>query len=171
VLQVVERVTATNVLHASEAIELVEHHWHQRRLPVVGVEDVGPLAGLEEELERRLGEEGEPHVLVREAVVRAPLEEVIVGVRLNEEALAAVHEAKPDGAPDAVVEPRDPEVLVAHLQAPDVVVPHAVVLREDDLHRVPADLQLAAQAEDHVAEAPDLGDRRALGGDHDDVHG
>jgi hypothetical protein len=59
----------------------------------VRVDDVGPLASLVEELDGGFAEEGEALGLVGKAVEGAAIEEAIVVVRLDEEALAAMDEA------------------------------------------------------------------------------
>ena len=57
------------------------------------------------------------------------------------------------------------------MQSPDLVVPHAIVFRQNDLNRVTADFQLTAEAEDYVGQPTDLGDRRAFGSDFNNEHG
>ena len=96
------------------------------------------------------------------------LEEAIRRVRLDKETLAPFHESEPDRTVDRTAEPGDPEIVIGHSQAEDPVVPHAVVLGQDDLDRVTAQLQLSAQTEHHLAQTARLGDWCAFGCDHDD---
>jgi hypothetical protein len=91
-------------------------------------------------------------------------------MRLDEETLAAVHEAEPDRAMDGAVVPRDPQVLHGDLQAPDVVVAHAVVLRQDDLDLIAADLQLPAQTEHHVRQPANFSHGCAFSSNLNDIH-
>ena len=56
------------------------------------------------------------------------------------------------------------------MQTPDLVVPHAVILGQNDLDGVPAYLKLATKTENHISEAANLGDRRELRGNHDNEH-
>ncbi len=170
VAEVVDGVADALMGEPGAGVDLVEQHRHQRGLPVVRVNHVGALVALQHELERRLAEEREALRVVPEAVVGAAVEVALRRVRLDEEALAAVHEPEPDSARDRPAIPRHPQVVIDDMQVPDLVVAHAVVLRQDDLDRVAADLQFAAQAEHHVRQTADLGHWRALGGDHDDIH-
>ena len=110
---------------------------HRPRL-VDLLHDVRPLPAAVHELERRLGEEGEAHVLIEKAVVGATAEEVVARMRVDEEALATVHMAEIHSAMDMVIEPRHPQVLVGDVQSPDLIVAHAIVFRQDDLDRVAA---------------------------------
>ncbi len=169
-LEVVQRVTDPRMGHAQVLVHLVEQHRHQAGLPVVAVNDVRVLVALEHELQRGPAEESEPLVVIRLPVERAAVEEVLVGMRLDEEALAAVHEAEIDAAMDGVVIPRHPQVFERELQVEDLVIPQAIVFGQDDLHRVPPNLQFPAQPEHDVAQPPHLGHGGALGSNHYDIH-
>ena len=170
VLEVMQRVANPRVSHAHPLVHLVEQDRDQPRLPVVAMNDVGVFVALEHELQRRLAEERKALVVVALPVKRAAMEEVLVGVRLDEEALSPVHEAEIDAAVHRAAIPRHPEVLEAELQVEDLVVAQAVILGQDDLHRVAADLQFPAQAEHDVAQPADLGHGRALRRNHHDIH-
>ncbi len=170
VLEVVQRVAHPRMGHAHVLVHLVEQHRHQAGLPVVAVNDVRVLVALEHELQRGPAEEGEPLVVIHLPVEGAAVEEVVVGMRLDEEALAAVHEAEIDAAMHGVVVPRHPQVFERELQVEDLVIPQAVVLGQDDLHRVAANLQLPAQPEHDVAQPPHLGHGGALGCNLNDIH-
>ena len=137
-LDVVQRVADAAVAHALMLIDFKEHDRRERRLPVVRVNDVGSFSRLAHEFERRLGEEGEADVLVGKAVVGAAVEVVVARMRLDEEALATVYKPEMHRAVDLAVGPRHPKVLVGDLQSPDLVVAHAIVFRQDDLHRLAA---------------------------------
>jgi len=75
--------------HPQRLVDLEQQHRHQRRLPVVAVDDLRALAGLEHELQRRLAEERKPVDIVGRPVQLAAAKERIAAVRLDEEALAA----------------------------------------------------------------------------------
>src|SRR5918911_1614755 len=92
-------------------------------------------------------------------------------MRLDEVALASVHETEPHCAAYGTAVPGNPQVLIRHTHVMDLVVAHAAVLRKDDLDRVATDLQLPTESEDHLAEAPGLRHRRTFRGDHHRVHG
>ncbi len=135
------------------------------------MDDVRVLAGLPQKLHGRAREEGEAQDVVLVSVDRPAVEEVVLGVGLDEEALAVVDEAEIDGAVDGPLVPGDPEVAIDLVQLEDVVVAQVVVLGQDDLDVIAADRQLAAQPEDHVRQSADLGHWGHLRGDVDDDRG
>ena len=106
--------------------------------------------------------QGSSLVVIGLAIKDAPMEKILVRVRLNEEALAAMNETEIDAAMNGVVVPRHPHVLVGKLQIVNLVVTQAIVLGQNDLDRVASYLQLAAQAKNHIAQAAHFGDRRAF---------
>ncbi|OQB89622.1 MAG: hypothetical protein BWX86_02415 [Verrucomicrobia bacterium ADurb.Bin122] len=167
---VVQGEADARMAQAGLLVELVEHHGHERGLPVVAVDHVGVFAGFQHELQRGFAEEGETLVVVVVPVVNAPVEEILLRVRLDEEALPSMHEAEVHGAMHGALVPRHPQILHRDLQTVDFLVAHAVVLREDDLDRITADLELATQAENHIAQPAYLGDRCAFWGNHYNVH-
>ena len=59
------------------------------------MDDVGSPAALVQELQGGFAEEGEPGGVVGGAVEMAPVEEVVIGVRVDEVAPPAVHETEP----------------------------------------------------------------------------
>ena len=167
-LEVVDGQADPRMGEAELLIDLVQEDRQQGRLPVVAVDDVRVLAGLPQEFDRGPGKEGEALHIVVEAVDAAAVEEVVMGVRLDEEALAPMHEAEEDGAVDGPLEPGHPEVAIDLVQFVDLIVAQVGVFGQDDLDMVAADGVFAADAEDHVCQAADLGHRGHLGGDVDD---
>ena len=133
VLEVMQSVTHPGMGHPHVLVHLVEQHRHQAGLPIVAVDDVRVLVALEHELECRPAEEGEPLVIIHLPVKRVPIEVVVVGMRLDEEALAAMHKAEIDAAMHGVVVPRHPQVFERELQVEDLVMPQAIVFGQDDL--------------------------------------
>ena len=170
VAEVVDGVADTLVPQPDVLVDLEQQHGHQRRLPVVAMDHLRPLARLEDELERRLAEEREPLDIVRRAVEMAALEEAVGAVRLDEEALAPLDEAEPDRTVNRSAVPGHPQVVVRRPKPVDVVVAHAVVPRQDDLHVVATQLELATQAEDHVRKPTSLRHQRTLRCNHHDEH-
>jgi hypothetical protein len=75
--EVVDRVAYAQIGQPAACVNLIEQDRHQAGMPVVRVNHVRPLAGLEHELERRLAEEREALGVVREAVVRSSVEELL----------------------------------------------------------------------------------------------
>jgi len=121
------------------------------------MEDVRALAGLVQVFHRRPAEEGKAHRVVVETVKRTTVEKIVLRVGLDEKALAPVDKAEPHGAGHGRAVPRHPEIFIDFMQAPDLVVPHAIVLGQNDLDRVPTDLDLTAQPVDHIGEPTDFG--------------
>jgi hypothetical protein len=144
VLEVMQRVANPRMSHSRVLIHLVKQHRHQTDLPIVAVNDVRVLVALEHELQRGPAEECEPLVVIHLPVKRAAIEEVVMGMRLNEEALAAMHEAEIDTAMHGVFVPRNPQVFEREPQVEDLVMPQAIVFGQDDLDRIPANLQFPA---------------------------
>jgi hypothetical protein len=138
--------------------------------PVVAVDDVRPLSGLAHELDGGAGKECESLGVVAVPVQAPPAEDIRCRMRLNEKAFPPVRVAEPDGAAHRAAVPRHPQITVAGLQAPNAVVPHAGVLRQDDLDRVSPEFQFAAEARHRIAEPACLGHRGALRGHHHDIH-
>src|SRR5262249_36235169 len=67
--------------------------------------------------------------------------------------------------------PGHPQIVVGDSEPIDLIVAHAVVLRQNDVDGIAAPLELTAEAKDHFAEAAGLGDRGTLGGHHHNIHG
>src|SRR5436190_3602411 len=115
--------------------------------------NVGMFAALEHEFQCRAREKGKALVVVSLPVKHSAMEKIVVRMRLDKEAFASVNEAEINAAMDGVIVPGNPKVLVSDLQVEDLIVPHAIVLGQDDLDRVAPDLQFPAQAEHDVAQA------------------
>src|ERR1019366_9020227 len=143
-LEVVQRVAYPRMSHPRVLIHLIEQHRHQAGPPIMAENDGWVLVALEHELQGGLAKESEPLVVIHLPVERAAVEEVMVGMRLDEKALAAMHEAEIDAAMHGVIVPRHPQVFERELQVEDLVMPQAIVFGQDDLDRVAANLQLPA---------------------------
>ena len=130
-----------------------------------------PLISLQHELQRGLRQESKPKHIIRRAIQMPTLKEPILRMRLDEKALTPLHKPEPDRAVNRGAEPRNPEIVVCHRQAVDPVIPHAIVLRQDDLDGVAAQLQLTTKPEHHLSQPAGLRDRRALRRDHHYEHG
>src|SRR5206468_8145720 len=88
VLQVVERITNAGMDHAQALVDLVEQHRRQRGLPIVAMDDVRVLVAPEHELQGGPAEKGKALVVIPLAVKHPAIEEIVLGVWFNEEALA-----------------------------------------------------------------------------------
>ncbi len=136
----------------------------------MAMDDVRALVAFEHELQRCPAEKSKPLVIIALAVKHPALKEIMVGVGFYEKAFAAMDESEINAAMHRIVIPGHPQIFEGQPQIVNLVVAQAIVLRQDDLHRVAANFQLAAQAENDVAQAADLGDRRALRRQHYYIH-
>ena len=170
VLEVVNGMAGALVFHAVKTVDLVKKYRCKRRLPVVRMNDVGTLVGFQHELESRLGKEGHPHMFVGITIVGAALEKIILRVRIDKIAFPAMHKAEPDRARNSAAVPGYPQVVIGWLQPPDVVIPHAVILGQNDLDGVAANLQFSAQAKNHICQTTDFGNRGTFRCHHHDIH-
>src|SRR5260370_25456503 len=136
----------------------------------MAVDDLRMLVRFEHELQRRAAEKNEPLTIVMMPIKNAAVEEIAVGMRLDEEALQAIHPAKVHVAVHPLVVIGHPQVAVRLGQPPDAVISHAVILGEYDLDSVAADAQFFCQAVHDVRQATDLGGGRALWRGHYDKH-
>ena len=100
----------------------------------------------------------------------ATVKEPVMRVGLDEEALTSLDEPKPHRAVNRAAIPRHPQVLVRDGEPVNPVVSQRVVLRQDDLHRVPAQLKLTTEPEYDIAEASCVRDGRTLACHHHDKH-
>ena len=91
-----------------------------------------------------------------EAIEGSAVEKIVLGVRLNKVALTPMNEPKPDGAGNRTAVPRDPEFFPNFVKSPDLVVPHAVVFRQNDLNIIATNLEFAAEPEYDVGETSNL---------------
>ena len=169
-LEVMDGVAHPLPVHAGMSVLLEQQHRHQPGLPVVAMDNVRPPVVLEQEFQRRLAEKGEAADIILEAVEMTAIEEVVRGMRLNEKALAALDKAKPDRAVDSAVIPRHPQILHADLQAPNLVITHAVILGQDDMDFIATDFQFPAEAINHVRQPADFRHRGAFGSNLHNVH-
>src|SRR6266516_4220167 len=143
--EIVDRETNAGMPHAQVLINFVKQHRYQGRLPIMAMNDLRLLARLEHELEDGPAKKGESEQIIVVSVNGSAVEEVVPRMRLDEKAFAPVHEAEPDGGTDSAVVPRNPQVFVALGQARDLVVTHAVVLGQKNLHCVAAQFQRPSQ--------------------------
>ena len=154
--------THPRVAHAKGLVHFVKQHWHQRRLPVVAVDNVRMLVRFEHELQRRPAEKGEAFPVVMVPVKHAPVEKIAVGVRIDEKAFQAIHPAGIHVAMHPLVVIRHPQVAIALGQPCDAVVAHAIILGQDDFNRVSAEGEFLREPVDDVPKTADFSRRRAL---------
>ena len=91
-----------------------------------------------------------------------PMEKIMVRVRLDEEALAAMDKSKINTAMDRMMIPRHPQILVREPQIVDLVVAQAIVFRENDIDGIAAHLQFPGQTEHDISQPTHFGHRRAF---------
>ena len=171
VAEVVHRKADALVLHPGVLVHLVQEDGHERGLPVVAMNDVRPLPGHQEKLERRLAEERKPINIIIGPVQVASIKEPVIRVWLDEEALAPLDKPKPHRAVNRAAIPRHPQVVVRDGEPVDPVVSQTVVLRQHDLHRVPAKLELTTESPNTTSPRPRcVSNGRTLACHHHDKH-
>ena len=77
-LHIVQGVANPGVSHSHIFVHVIEEYRNQPGLPVMTVDDVGMLAGLEHEFQRRPAKEGEALGVVLMTVIHTPIEEILV---------------------------------------------------------------------------------------------
>jgi hypothetical protein len=115
-------------------------------------------------------EKSKPLRIIFMPVKNASVKEVPVRMGFNKKTFSSVHETEKDRAVHTSLIKRDPEVVIDHLKSVYLVIPHAVVFRQDDLDIVSPYLEFVAQTVNNVCEAPYFGSRGALRRDHNNIH-
>jgi hypothetical protein len=100
----------------------------------------------------------------------SPIEEVFVGMRVNKETLQAIDKTKIDIAMKKLVVIWHPEITVRFLQAPDSIIAHTIIHRENNLYGIPPPLKFTTQTLNNVCQPPDFGNRCALRSNHHYIH-
>src|SRR6185436_6038447 len=162
-LQIVERVANARVPHAQVLIDFVQKHRRQACLPIVAMNNLRMLLALEHELERGAAEKGEPLVIIPLPVKHTAVEEMMLRMRFDKETLAPVNKAEINAAVDGLAIPGHPQVAKGETQVVNLVVAQAIVLGQDNLNGVSANLQLSGEAENDVRQPSHFGDGGALG--------
>src|SRR5258708_10715719 len=133
-LEIMERVADARMGHANSLINFIKQYRHQSGLPVVAMDDVRVLVALEHELEGCAGKKRKALVIVAMAVKNPAIKEVLVRMRLDEEAFAAMNETEINAAIDGVIVPGNPKIFLGEPHIKDLVIPHAIVLPQYNLH-------------------------------------
>ena len=136
----------------------------------MAMDNVGVLVAFEHELECCPAKKSKSLVIVPVTVENPPIEEVLIRMRFDEEAFAAMNEAEINAAMNAVIVPGNPQIFERKPQIEDLVVAQAVVFRQDNLDVIPANFQFAAQPKHDVAQSAHFGNGSAFGSNHYDVH-
>jgi hypothetical protein len=129
---IVEGETYSGVGHAQVFVHVKKKHRHQPGLPVMAVDDIRVLVGLEHKLQRRPAKECETLRVVRMPIEDASIEEILMGMGFDEKAFQSMDKAKIDVTVKILIVVGDPKIAISFLQAPDVVVTHAVIFRQND---------------------------------------
>ena len=171
VAEVVKGEADARMAHAKMLIDFVKEDGDERGLPIVTMDNVGMLVGLEHELQRGAGEESETFDVVMMAVKNAAIEKIVMGMRVNEETFQPFHEPEVNVAVNPLVMIRHPEIAIGFGKSPDAVVTHAIILGENDFDRVATNAKFSGEALNDVAQAADFRRGSAFGCDHYDEHG
>ena len=135
------------------------------------MDNVRMLVRREHEFHGRPAEEGESLNVIVMPVKNAAIKKIVVRMWLDKEALQPFHESEINIAVNPLIVVRHQEIAVSFGQTPDAVIPHAIILGQNDLDRITANAELAGQSLNNVPKPADLCGWSALGRDHCDEHG
>src|SRR5208283_690853 len=119
---------------------------------------------------RRPAEKSKPLGIIVVAVKNISVEKVPVRMRLNKKTFSSMDKTEKNRAMHPVVIKRDPKVPIDHLQSVDMVIPHAVVFRQDDLDKVSPNFEFVAEPVNNVRESSHLCNRGTFRRDHYYIH-
>ena len=167
ILDVVDREHRADAAHRLPAgADILKIDGHQRRLPVVAVEDVGHPVQTGHQVDDRLAEKGEALAVVVLAVQRAAAEIVLV---VHEVPCHAVLLQREQAA--VLMAPAQVHVDVAaegHLLPP--LLADLAIQRQDHRHLVAVSGQCRGQAARHVRQSAGLAEGECLAGHIQDLH-
>ena len=170
VFKIMKRITDPWMGHAEVLVDIEQEDRHDPCLPVMAMDDIRVLVGLEHELKCGPAEKNKPLGVVFMPVKNAPVKKVLLGMGLYEKTFSAVDKPEEDRAVDRVVIKGDPEVIVNLSKAVDVVITHAIVFRQDDLNIIAPYFQFMRKPVYDIGEPSHLGNRRAFRRNHHDEH-
>src|SRR5206468_12751005 len=168
--EVVEGVADPRVRHPNVFVHFIQEDGNQTGLPVVTMNDLRVFIRLEYEFQCCAAEEGKTRHIVVMSVKQSAVEEIVLRMRVYEEAFQVADPSKINVAVDLPVEIGNQQVRVALRESRDPVVTHAVILGKDDLDGVSPDRHFLGQALDHIPKTSDFGNRGALRRYHHDEH-
>ena len=168
--EVVEGVADPRVRHPNVFVHFIQEDGNQTGLPVVTMNDLRVFIRLEHEFQCCAAEEGKTRHIVVMSVKQSAVEEIVLRMRIYEEAFQIVDQSKINVAVNLPVEIGNRQVPVALRESPDPVVTHAVILGKNDLDGVSSDRQLVGQALDHIPKTSDFGNRSTFRRYHHDEH-
>ena len=145
---------------------VLEIDGHQRRLPVVAVEDVGHPVQTGQQVDDRLAEEGEALAVVELAVQRTAAEIVLVVHEVPRHAVLLQREQAA-----VLVAPAQVHIDIAaerHLLPP--LLADLAVQRQDHRHLVAVPGQCRGQTARHIGKPPGLAEGERLTGHIQDLH-
>src|SRR5208283_1543725 len=93
-LEVVQGITYAGMGHAITLVHIKEKYRHDSSLPVVAMDYVGMLVGLEHKLKGRPAEKSKPLGIIIMAVKNTSIKEVFLGMRLNKKTFSSVDETE-----------------------------------------------------------------------------
>jgi hypothetical protein len=168
--EVVKGIANPGMRHAEILIHIVKQHRNDPGLPVMTVDNVRVLAGLQHKFQGGPAEKDETLRVVVMTVVNASVKEVPVRMGLDEEAFPSVDEPEEDRTVDPVIVKGNLEVVVHPSETVDMIVAHTVVFRKDDLYAVPPQLKFVAEPVNYVCKTTNFGSRRTFRRNTDDEH-
>src|SRR6476469_1274445 len=127
--EIVNGIADSLIFHPIVFVNFKQQDWNQTSLSIVTVNYIGTLVASEQKFQRRFAEKCKPHIVVIAPVITAAIKKVILRARFDEKTQLPVHPAAQDIAEDFAAVPRHSQIPVGLVKSPNMVVPHAVVLR------------------------------------------
>ena len=140
--EVMDGVADPRVRHPGVLVYFIEQDGNQTGLPVVTMDDLRVFISFEHEFQCCAAEECKTRDIVVVSVKQSAVEEIVLRMRINEEAFQVVGKSKINVAGNLPVVIGNQQVPVALRESADPVVTHAVILGEDDLDGVSPDRHL-----------------------------
>jgi hypothetical protein len=102
----------------------------------MAMDNIGTLIALKQKFQSGFAKEGKPHIVVVATVITAPIEEIILRVGFNKETEPTVYPTAIDRTVNCTAIPGHPQITIGIVESPNMVIPHTVVLRQNNLDAV-----------------------------------
>ncbi len=125
----------------------------------MAVNNVRMLIGFKHELECCPAEKGKAFRIIIITIKDSAVKKVMFRMSIYEKTFTPMDKPEKYGTVNPLVIIWNPQVIVNFLKRVNLVIPHAVVFRKDDLNVVAPDLKFTAESVYHICKSADLGNR------------
>src|SRR3990172_5431260 len=122
----------------------------------MAVDYIRVLACLEQEFQHCTAEKTKSLRVILMAIINTPVKKVFIGVGINKKTLSPMYKAKVHGTVKPLLIIGHPQIIHHFMKLIDLVMPHAVILWQNYLYIMSANLQLTAQPIHHIAKPSNL---------------